>query len=375
MKRFYKALILVIVLSLAFCALCLPVSAASASGQRGATVTVSTAVSGVMGINGTISVSGNAISNYTVSVTDAMSTGVDSFFTVTSVTPKAYVVTVKCTISNSANIGDTATITISGDKVYQDGTMGTFSETHTVKVAAATPVVTIDYSKISEQIKIANELNKNDYTSESWEAMLTALNEARANLKSTSQVRVDASTNKLKTAIASLVKIDRTKLLQAIDEAGKLFAKNDDTKAWKDFVDAVNTADEMITSNVQKDIDDAANALLSAVAALTEIVNRPAETVEVTKEVVVTKEVIKEVEVTKEVIKEVPVEVTVEVPTEPTEPFCNKSSHKVWLVLLIISAVINVAFIVLTVVYFLRKKNNHKDTTPLVNYSIEEDNK
>ena len=62
-------------------------------------------------------------------------------------------------------------------------------------------------------------------------------------------------------------------------------------------------------------------------------------------------------------------------PTEPTEPFCNKSAHNVWLVLLIISAVVNVAFIVLTVVYFVRKKNNHKDTTPLVNYSIEEDNK
>ncbi|MBE6654911.1 MAG: hypothetical protein E7608_05580 [Ruminococcaceae bacterium] len=373
MKRFYKALILVLVLSLAFCALCLPVSAASASGQRGATVTVSTAVSGVMGINGKISVSGNAISSYTISVTDAMSTGTDSFFTVTSVAPKTYVVTVKCTISSSANIGDTATVTISGDKVMQDGSMGTFSEAHLVTVAAATPVVTIDYSKLSEQIKIANELNKNDYTAESWEAMLAALNEARANLKSTSQVRVDASTNKLRTAIASLVKLDRTKLLQAIDEAGKLFVKNDDTKAWKDFVDAVNTANEMLTSNVQKDIDDAANALLSAVAALTEIVNRPPETVE--KIVEVTKEVEKIVEVTKEVIVEVPVEVTVEVPTEPTEPFCNKTSHNVWLVLLIISAVINVAFIVLTVVYFIRKKNNHKDTTPLVNYSIEEDNK
>lgn len=373
MKRFYKALILVLVLSLAFCALCLPVSAASASGQRGATVTVSTAVSGVMGINGKISVSGNAISSYTISVTDAMSTGTDSFFTVTSVAPKTYVVTVKCTISSSANIGDTATVRISGDSVMQDGSMGTFSEAHLVTVAAATPVVTIDYSKLSEQIKIANELNKNDYTAESWEAMLAALNEARANLKSTSQVRVDASTNKLRTAIASLVKLDRTKLLQAIDEAGKLFVKNDDTKAWKDFVDAVNTANEMLTSNVQKDIDDAANALLSAVAALTEIVNRPPETVE--KIVEVTKEVEKIVEVTKEVIVEVPVEVTVEVPTEPTEPFCNKTSHNVWLVLLIISAVINVAFIVLTVVYFIRKKNNHKDTTPLVNYSIEEDNK
>ncbi len=367
MKRFYKALILVLVLSLAFCALCLPVSAASTSGQRGATVTVSTAVSGVMGINGKISVSGNAISSYTISVTDAMSTGTDSFFTVTSVAPKTYVVTVKCVISSSANVGDQSTVTITGDKVMQDGSMGTFSETHVVKVAAATPVVTIDYSKLSAQIKIANELNKNDYTSESWDAMLTALNEARANLKSTSQVRVDASTNKLASAIASLVKIDRTKLLQAIDEAGKLFAKNDDTKAWKDFVAAVNTANEMLTSNVQADIDNAANALLSAITALTEVINKPAETVVVEKEVIVEVEKIVEVEV--------PVEVTVEVPTEPTEPFCNKSSHNVWLVLLIISAVINVAFIVLTVVYFIRKKNNHKDTTPLVNYSIEDDNK
>ena len=373
MKRFNKALILVLVLSLAFCALCLPVSAASASGQRGATDTLTTSVTGVMGINGTVSVTGNAISSYTITVTDAMSTGANSFFTVTSVAPKTYVVTIKCTISNSANVGDTATVSISGDKVYQDGSMGTFSDTHVVKVAAATPVVNIDYSKLNAQIKIASELNQNDYTADSWEAMLEVLTDARANLKSTSQTKVDTSTNKLSVAIASLVKIDRTKLLHAIDEAGKLFAKNDDTKTWKDFVDAVNVANEMLTSNVQADVNNAADALLSAITALTEVINRPAETVVVEKEVSVEKEVEKIFEVEK--IVEVPVEVTVEVPTEPTEPFCNKSSHNVWLVLLIISAVVNVAFIVLTVVYFVRKKNNHKDTTPLVNYNIEEDNK
>ena len=245
--------------------------------------------------------------------------------------------------------------------------MGTFSETTLVQVVAASSAVVVDYSKLNAQIATANGLSKADYTSESWTAMLAALSEAKSLLKSTSQIRVDNGANKLEAAIAALVKIDRTALIAAIESAQKLFDTNDDTKAWKDFVDAVNKANEMLTSNVQADVDSAANALVAAVKALTEIINREpekiVETVEVTKEV----EKIVEVEKT--------VEVTVEVPTDPTEPFCNKTSHTVWLVLLIISAIINVVFIVLTVVYFTRKKNNHKDTTPLVNYSIEDDNK
>ena len=72
---------------------------------------------------------------------------------------------------------------------------------------------------------------------------------------------------------------------------------------------------------------------------------------------------VKEVEkvVEKEVIKEVPVEVPAE------------GSNLVWIILLIISIVINVALAVLVVLYFIKKKNNQKDNTPLVDYNIEED--
>lgn len=373
MKRFNKALILVLILSLAFCALCLPVSAAS-TGKRGETVTVTASVTGVTGVNGEVTFAGDDIfSNVQISVTDYQVINNNKFFANTSLTPKTYIVTVKCTVKSDAAIGASSTVTISGDKVYQDGSMGTFTSSQTVTVAAATVTTTIDYSKLNAQITIANGLNKADYTSESWTEMLTALNEARSLLKSTSQIRVDAGANKLANAIQVLVKIDRTALIAALESAEKLFNTNDDTKVWKDFVDAINKANEMLTSNVQADVDSAANALVSAITALTEVINKEPEVIVQTeiveKEVVVTKEVEKIVTEIKEV------EVTVEVPTEPTDPFCNKSSHTVWLVLLIISAIINVVFIVLTVVYFIRKKNNHKDTTPLVNYSIEDDNK
>ncbi len=377
MKRFNKTLALIIVLSLAFCALCLPVSAAS-TGARGETVTITTSVKNVCGISGTVSFSGSDIfSNVDISVTDSQLIANNKFYVNTSLTPKTYTVTVKLTIKSTASVGDICNVIISGESVDQDGSMGTFSETTLVQVVAASSAVVVDYSKLNAQIATANGLSKADYTSESWTAMLAALSEAKSLLKSTSQIRVDNGANKLEAAIAALVKIDRTALIAAIESAQKLFDTNDDTKAWKDFVDAVNKANEMLTSNVQADVDSAANALVAAVKALTEIINREPEKIVETVEV--TKEVEKIVEVTKEVEKivevEKTVEVTVEVPTDPTEPFCNKTSHTVWLVLLIISAIINVVFIVLTVVYFTRKKNNHKDTTPLVNYSIEDDNK
>ena len=63
----------------------------------------------------------------------------------------------------------------------------------------------------------------------------------------------------------------------------------------------------------------------------------------------------------------------VNVPTDPTDPFCNKSGHTVNTILMWIGVAINLAAIAVVVTYFVLKKKKENDETPLVDYSPEDD--
>ncbi|MBQ7035789.1 MAG: hypothetical protein IJN34_08645, partial [Clostridia bacterium] len=65
------------------------------------------------------------------------------------------------------------------------------------------------------------------------------------------------------------------------------------------------------------------------------------------------------------------VDTPVEVP--PSDDYCNIWLHKLWLILLIVSFIINLGFAGLTVYYFMRRKQNLTDDTPLVDYEIDDD--
>ena len=67
------------------------------------------------------------------------------------------------------------------------------------------------------------------------------------------------------------------------------------------------------------------------------------------------------------------VEVEKVVEVEPEYGFCNRVLHKLWPILLIISFVLNLAFIGLIVTYVLRKRRKVNDDTPLVDYDITDD--
>jgi len=57
----------------------------------------------------------------------------------------------------------------------------------------------------------------------------------------------------------------------------------------------------------------------------------------------------------------------------PEDDFCNISIHQVWPIVFFISLALNVAFVVLAVIYVTRRKKNRKDNTPLVDYDIGDD--
>ena len=75
----------------------------------------------------------------------------------------------------------------------------------------------IDYTELNKQIDIANGLNKEEYTEESWAAFEDALKAAIEARKSDDQTVVDATAKALEIAIANLVKVvkpgDSTNLL------------------------------------------------------------------------------------------------------------------------------------------------------------------
>lgn len=376
MKRLNKILILVLALTIAFSALCISASAVDTKAGESGTITFT--FSGVYGVDGAVTAdAGLAITNVTSNVQDAACVNNKVFIYSAEQTTIEVVVSYK--VDASAALGTVYTVSFNGSTYGLNDQVGTnvnysdYIVVATTSSGSSSVVAKADSTELKAQIAIAEGLNEIDYTEESWANLQSALSTGKRYVNSYSQTAVNNATAKLKDAIAALVKLDRAALIDAMNKADALFNKNADSKLWKDLHDAVVNGTALMTSRTQADIDAGATALLNAIKAVEALLNKAPETV--IKEVEVTKEVEKIVEVTKEVEKivevevEVPKEVIKEVPVEvPAE-----GSNLVWIILLIISIVINVGLAVLVVLYFIKKKNNQKDNTPLVDYNIEED--
>lgn len=377
MRTIKKIVVTLLSLAMLMSMLCVGASAA-VSGKAGQSVTVTLSIANSYGMHGSFNISNTGIfESYTVTsnLPGDINNNMVFVFGTEKITVK---LTLTGTLKSSAKEGDTCVFSFSGKRVVNDdGKEEAVSATETLTVAAkettTTPVTTappvdeptpgptpgtpttpankIDYTELNRQIDIANALKKDGYTDASWDAMIVALGEARNLRTSYSQAAVDAGAKKLADAIAALQKIDYAALKAAVDKAIKFNTEDEKEiyELWNAYAAAYENANNMLTSGDQAAVDKAAADLESALSALSEKLESMGSTV------------VKEVE--KEVIKEV----------EPQGDFCNIRMHRVWLILLIISAVLNVGFIVLIVLWFLKKKNNTKDDTPLVNYDIGDD--
>ena len=208
------------------------------------------------------------------------------------------------------------------------------------------PVVTskIDYSELLKQIGIAEKLKANEYTKDSWAVLKTALADAKAAKASTSQDVVDKAAKALADAIASLVKVDYSRLQAAINDANALVNSDEMAKLWKMLFTSVSNGEMLLASNDQKAIDAAADEILELIEKLkAALVGEPVQEEEI-----------------KEVVNVI----------EPEGDYCNLSLHKIWPILFFVSLLGNV----LLVVYIITsKKKSQKDTTPLVDYEISDD--
>lgn len=224
----------------------------------------------------------------------------------------------------------------------KDPTTTTKPKTPTTTTVASN----LDLKELNTQIGIAEDLNEADYTADSWDKMEKALTAAKKARKAKTQNEVNTAADNLKQAIAGLVRIDNSKLQDLLTSV-KTYLEGDNLSEAKDaLLKAIADAEEALTSGDQTKIDDAYTALSAAFEAYKAALEKLGGTI---------------VEVEK------PVEV------EPQGPYCNVWLHRLWLILLIVSVVINVAFVVLTVLYFVRRKKNLTDDTPLVDYDINDD--
>ena len=380
MKTMKKLLTLALTLALLAGVFTLGTFAADASAEAGQTVSVTLSFPNAYGVNGTLEYTNQGILE-NIKVTSNLvgsCTATKYFASGTELTTVNIIVTAK--IAASAPVGASCTITAIGDVTVDDmGNLrdGMATATVTVKAAPApdpdptptptpdpapapTPTPTpnpgnntsggnqtgkaVDYTELNRQIEAAKALAKGEYTAQSWQDMQQALEAAEKLTTSRSQANVDAGAKALADAIAKLEKIDLAKLKAAISATEELLKDNDFAGKWDPMNTALEAARENLESGDQAAVDAAEKALTEALngvkAALDEMKGE---------------------------------EKIVEVEKEPSYAFCNIRFHKVLLVLFIISAVINVVFIVLLVLWLLRRKKNTKDSTPLVNYRIGDD--
>lgn len=205
-----------------------------------------------------------------------------------------------------------------------------------------------DYSQLQVLIGTVNGLNSYDFTKESWEPLQKAVDDGNRCWKGRyAQQYVDEAVSDIERAIVSLVRMDYSKLESVL---ATVYSKIDENpqmyEAWTRLNTAVTESRPLLVSGDQQAVDTAVQQLEELMAEL--------EACEDAQE---------EPEV---VIQEVEVEVL------PKGDYCNIPVHRLWPILFAVSAVLNVALIVV-VVYLTIKRRNTYDDTPLVSYDIEDD--
>lgn len=394
-KRVLSLLIAVLVLFSMAPSVFARVTSSEVTGKAGETVTAVFRYTNVMAVQGILDLSNEALfSNIDMEQSGMKWSGYpDSDQSVFyNDAPTTCTITVNATISNSAKVGDTCVISFKY-KVSADGDLSskpvyttesvtvtvkkdvtTTSTTTTTTITTSEPTTTspiptsgvpapgtkprvtvptvsqnvMDTAALQRQIGIAGGLSEEGYTETSWTALQTALESANTAMKSKSQSEIDAAAKALADAIAALVRLDTSKLKNAIAEVNALGETKEQAKLWLEMTDLLKKGEALLTSKDQAAMDACADEILTL---LTKIKSGMVD--ETGGDVIGT--------------------VVQTGPTEPAEPYCNIPMHHVWPILFWVSLALNLALITLIALYVLNKKKQRRDDTPLVDYDIGDD--
>ena len=210
------------------------------------------------------------------------------------------------------------------------------------------PVANLDYTELNVQIGISEALVESEYTADSWAQMVSAQKAAIKARNAKTQNEINKAADALRDAIAALVKIDNSALAQLIADVKGYLEENELADVWTELYEALSEAEIALESGDQEAINAAYTRLSDAFKALKD------ELANLGEEKVVVQEV------------EVPC-------TEKCHIWKNTIWHPLLIILLIVSALLNVVLAVIIISYMNKRKKNATDTTPVVDYDIADD--
>lgn len=270
--------------------------------------------------NGKYAMGGNGTKTVTATVTAPSGASVGDVYTV-SFSFRTY--DIDGNLADTGSVSYTVEVVSGGSSGGNSGSSGGSSSSGS---GSSGPAVKVDLSKLQELIDKASNLKKDGYTADSWNKMVDALTKAQAALSSTNQDEIDAAAKALGDALNGLVKMDYSKLLDAIARAKELGKDNEFNSLWLALLDALTNGNLMLASDDQAQVDAAAKQINDLIEQLLD-----------------------------------------------GSKFCNISIHKVWPILFFISLAANVVLVVVLVKKNGTKKKNQVDNTPLVDYDISDD--
>ena len=384
MTNIRKGLTFLLTLTMLLSVLCIGVAAVDATPGQSVTVTI--AIDDVYGVDGKISYSNKALfSSFSIeklSSNDGMVSESKAYLY--GLEKGQYGFVIKATVSSSAKPGDSCTISFDYRKTIDDnGTNvpgGVVSQKVVVVAPETEPPVTqppvtqppvtqppvtqppvtqtpvtqtpvtqrpvtptpkppvsdpLDYTDIKANIGIAEALKKDGSTNASWDALQVALAEAQDAVNSAkTQKELDDAAAKLEEAIDGLVKVDYSKLEEALDNAKKLAEDEKVVARIEELLAEISRGTALLTSGDQAEVDKAAKDIQSAIDEIVKILADMGEIVEV------------------------------EVPGDCEHGdglYCNIPIHKLWPILFIISAVLNVGLIIFIIIYIRRQKDEDEE--------------
>lgn len=386
-KKLFSVVLIVVMLASMFSLGMVAQAAATPSAQTikaapGETVTIKLSEGACFGLDGSIKYSNRSMFSSVTPGNSPYGPITATKFILSNFEKVEFVVTLTAKISADAQVGDTCTVTFSDYLRVDDKTGNDFKDglnksvtvqviekkvdpsskpsgssskpTTSSKPTSSKPTTTskpastgLDFTSLKKQISIANGLTESDYSADSWANMQTALAAAKAALKASTQAEINTAASNLKKAIANLVRLYDEDLSALIKEAKDFLAK-DELKALSDrLVAAIEAAEKALKNGNDEAVALATKELKDALAAY--------------------KAKLEELGKGEIIGVDTPVEVN------PTDDYCNIWLHKLWLILFIVSFVINIGLVGFGIYYFKRRKKNFTDNTPLIDYDINDD--
>ena len=126
----------------------------------------------------------------------------------------------------------------------------------------------VDIARLEELIHIAESAKQSNYTAESWQALMDAVQQAQAALNSNDQKVVDAAKSALALALSKVKRMDYTAVEEALSKVEAFLKTDKNGIEWDALQKAIAEAEMLYESGNQAAVDQAAERIEQCLAEL-----------------------------------------------------------------------------------------------------------